>query len=35
MPKYALKHYASRNPNAASNSFIDNKENNSLFQSIS
>jgi hypothetical protein len=34
--KYANKHYPSRNPNAGSNSFIEtNKENNSLFQSIS
>jgi hypothetical protein len=34
--KYASKNYNSRNPNAASNSFIEtNKENNSLFQSIS
>ncbi len=34
--KYASKNYATRNPNLASNSFIEtNKENNSLFQSIS
>lgn len=34
--KHASKNYASRNPNVASNSFIDtNKENNSLFQSVS
>lgn len=36
LPKYASKHFPTRHPNAASNSFIEtNKENNSLFQSIS
>lgn len=36
IPKYGGKNYATRLPNNVTNSFIEmNKENNSLFQSIS